>query len=648
MDCNKAKLIFIHEVGMTAASWNKLINALEADKELSKQFEVYKFPYSAPWVENGRSLEETGCDLMDWLADEHLYESGCRSVLNATDPITFICHGQGGLVLFHALRQYIDQNSRGGHNSFLRRIRQIILFSTPLTTAAALDEIEEKLPPRQGIIKGQNRGDFLRHLERDIWEGLDFYNQIIISADDYFPNELPIASLLFYGDKDLGGLNLPLWFPKDAAKRIPGDSHTLIQFDAQGAAYPKLKGYLQNPIGHANSFEIDQMQMQLAVKPLPSGYTTIRYGSHARQIIAENEGMHIKTVRFSKNNICLKPFTLRYATMAPGGGIMAEYAPLNAQIANREKINLYEKEGREFTFDFFPVANPNQEFRLTVLVYKGFDGVENQSTHFHLGNGKNYIKHLKISLDLSSFGEGSYDFKKVPEMYLFEEDNHLCADTPRYRMPEYLNPAIRRDDAGRQWEWELFDIRSGVIDLAWEVVRFKEPKYPKPKDIERTIKIFLASSYELRDEREAFQQLINSENTRLANQGIWLDLIKWEHEPDKLSHTRLQDEYNKRIYECDLFVGLFFTKAGEFTLEELSIARKLFEKKHKPEIRFYFREEMMSSRVMASKGGQALSDLIRELQDAGHFITHFTNIPQLKELFSEQIDLFLQPEGGTS
>ena len=51
-----------------------------------------------------------------------------------------------------------------------------------------------------------------------------------------------------------------------------------------------------------------------------------------------------------------------------------------------------------------------------------------------------------------------------------------------------------------------------------------------------------------------------------------------------MSETRLQDEYNKAICACDIFVCLFFTKTGKFTEEEFDIAHRQFKDSGKPRI----------------------------------------------------------------
>ena len=85
-------------------------------------------------------------------------------------------------------------------------------------------------------------------------------------------------------------------------------------------------------------------------------------------------------------------------------------------------------------------------------------------------------------------------------------------------------------------------------------------------------KIFLASSSELKEDRKDFEILIGRKNKEWVDQGVYLDLIVWEDFLDALSHTRLQDEYDKQIRGCDIFVMLFHTKVGRYTEEEFQTA----------------------------------------------------------------------------
>ena len=69
-------------------------------------------------------------------------------------------------------------------------------------------------------------------------------------------------------------------------------------------------------------------------------------------------------------------------------------------------------------------------------------------------------------------------------------------------------------------------------------------------------KIFLASSSELKDDRQQFEIFINRKNKEWVDRGVFLELVIWEDFLDAMSQTRLQDEYNKAIKQmrsvCDV------------------------------------------------------------------------------------------------
>lgn len=90
----------------------------------------------------------------------------------------------------------------------------------------------------------------------------------------------------------------------------------------------------------------------------------------------------------------------------------------------------------------------------------------------------------------------------------------------------------------------------------------------------RTIKIFLASSEELAEERIKFGDFIRELDYDYELRGIRIKLIKWEDFFSGDSGRPKQDEYNDKVKECDLFVALFHTIAGEHTIEEYNVAKQ--------------------------------------------------------------------------
>ena len=88
----------------------------------------------------------------------------------------------------------------------------------------------------------------------------------------------------------------------------------------------------------------------------------------------------------------------------------------------------------------------------------------------------------------------------------------------------------------------------------------------------KTIKIFLACSEELSDDRNAFGNLVYRLDKIYEKRGIRIDLFKWEDYDAAYNDRRKQDEYNEMVKASDMFLAIFYTKAGEFTIEEFDIA----------------------------------------------------------------------------
>ena len=151
-------------------------------------------------------------------------------------------------------------------------------------------------------------------------------------------------------------------------------------------------------------------------------------------------------------------------------------------------------------------------------------------------------------------------------------------------------------------------------------------------------KVFLASSSELKEDREQFELLINCKNKEWVAQDVFLELIIWEDFLDAMSKTRLQDEYNKAIRECDLFVMLFCTKVGQYTEEEFETAFGQFKATNKPFIFTYFKDVQISIGSANESDLMSLLAFKKQLGALGHFYSVYKNIDQLKFHFNQQLD----------
>ena len=156
----------------------------------------------------------------------------------------------------------------------------------------------------------------------------------------------------------------------------------------------------------------------------------------------------------------------------------------------------------------------------------------------------------------------------------------------------------------------------------------------------KTIKIFIASSSELKEDRDLFRNFISEENIRLHKKQMFLETVYWENFLDAISDTRLQDEYNQAISECDIVLCLFFTKVGKYTAEEFDTAYQIFKDKGKPKIWTYFKNAPLNTGSITDEINTLLA-FKRKIGGLGHFYTEYTNIDNLINKYRSQLDKFL-------
>lgn len=148
------------------------------------------------------------------------------------------------------------------------------------------------------------------------------------------------------------------------------------------------------------------------------------------------------------------------------------------------------------------------------------------------------------------------------------------------------------------------------------------------------IKIFLASSSELKEDREQFEIFIYRKCKAWFDRGIFLHLDIWEDFLDAMSAGGLQSEYNKAIQGCDIFVLLAFNKVGKYTAKEFEKAFGQFSETQKPFIFTYFKPPETRDRDEL-KSLWAFEDKLKELK---HYKTEYKTIEGLREHFGNQLD----------
>jgi hypothetical protein len=129
-----------------------------------------------------------------------------------------------------------------------------------------------------------------------------------------------------------------------------------------------------------------------------------------------------------------------------------------------------------------------------------------------------------------------------------------------------------------------------------------------------------------------------SKNKDWVAKGGFLELVIWEDFLDAMSQTRLQDEYDKAIGKCDIFVMLFWTKVGRYTEEEFETAFGQFKTTNKPFIFTYFKDADISVASANKKDLMSLWAFQEKLSALGHFYTVYKNVDELKFKFNQQLD----------
>ena len=149
----------------------------------------------------------------------------------------------------------------------------------------------------------------------------------------------------------------------------------------------------------------------------------------------------------------------------------------------------------------------------------------------------------------------------------------------------------------------------------------------------RTIKIFLASSEELKDERIKFGNFIREIDDDYEPRGIRIKLINWENLISGDCGRPKQDEYNDKVRECDIFIAIFHTIAGEHTIEEYNIAKQTQNKIGTPII-YVFCQELKETEREDSSLSNFKEKLLKEIR---HYWDKYQNSEMLQLKFVKQL-----------
>lgn len=154
----------------------------------------------------------------------------------------------------------------------------------------------------------------------------------------------------------------------------------------------------------------------------------------------------------------------------------------------------------------------------------------------------------------------------------------------------------------------------------------------------REVKVFIASSAELKEDKQLFDLYFSEKNKIFRSKNIDFNQKTWMDFSSSINDRRLQDRYNEYIRECDIVIFLFHSKLGQYTKEELSVAYNQFlRNKKKPRIFVYFKEHDIQDEALLDFKSYCESNF-------GHFCDIYSTAEDLQLKFDKQIQI-LETEG---
>lgn len=148
----------------------------------------------------------------------------------------------------------------------------------------------------------------------------------------------------------------------------------------------------------------------------------------------------------------------------------------------------------------------------------------------------------------------------------------------------------------------------------------------------RNVKVFIASSAELDEDKLQMDLYFSQKNKTYRNKSICFEQRTWRDFPSYLSEEHLQKRYDDYIRQCDIVIFLFHTKLGQYTLRELEVAfeQVKINNGRKPKIYIY------------AKRDQQGADLLERLKqyserEYGHFCDTYADYNELFRHFDYQL-----------
>jgi tetratricopeptide (TPR) repeat protein len=153
----------------------------------------------------------------------------------------------------------------------------------------------------------------------------------------------------------------------------------------------------------------------------------------------------------------------------------------------------------------------------------------------------------------------------------------------------------------------------------------------------KTIKIMIAASEEMHEEKLEFTNLIEHLNEVLEPRGIELKRIKWNPETDGTI-----EEYKAKLKECEMCLTLYWRDLSDNSEQELDAAFKELKNGNNPRNLYVFFKESTEDLTDALKDFKA-----NFVINYGHFFCKFENVDTMNLHFILQFEAYQNRLGGS-
>jgi len=210
-------------------------------------------------------------------------------------------------------------------------------------------------------------------------------------------------------------------------------------------------------------------------------------------------------------------------------------------------------------------------------------------------------------------------------------------------------------EQGKDLTSDITDLK--LSDLQYNLDTLKEYFIQMGKSPILIIKICIASSNSLKEEREEIETFLFRKNDELVKQGIYLYYNVWEKKSLRFNHTYKQEDFNQElVYDSEIFICLIGDNVGKFTKEEFDESKRKFDVNAKPFVFYVYFKEFEGDKLKEISGTDGWAKRIelknhicRELkQCAGTFKNKDELIRLVERGLKEDIEIVKQKSGITA